>query len=278
VIHRRSFLKSFASVGALAAAGLTFPAPGVEAASTTWGGGFTGYVYNGGDSDVEYAYLYSGPTLNSTWIADVPTGTSVTVFGYSYGDILDPANSVWYRVLSPQGTGFIYSGLITNFAPVTVSAWDVALPPGPVPGPAGNGVGRSISLSVSRQHIYAYDGSTMIFDSDITTGHPDLPTPTGFYRVQAKMPNFTFHSPWPVGSPYWYPDSPTSFALLFRQGGYFIHNAPWRPYYGPGTNMAHLDPDGVVRQGSHGCVNVPYDGAAFLYGWAGVGTPVAIIT
>ena len=52
-------------------------------------------------------------------------------------------------------------------------------------------------------------------------------------------------------------------AMLFRDGGYFIHDAPWRSDYGAGSNL---------RGGTHGCVNVPLSGETWLWNWAPVGT------
>lgn len=270
-MDRRSMLKAMAA--ALAAA-LYLPATQAEAA---WGGGFAGYVYNGGVPSFTYAYLFSGPTTSAAWLANVPIGSPVMVVGASTGDELAPHNPIWYDVVAPQGGGWVYSGMITNIPPVSLTAAQVAPPPGPVPGPAGNGVGRSIWISLSRQHLYAYDGTTLAYDTVVTTGDPEKPTPTGYYVIQDKIPNFVFRSPWPVGSPLWYPVSPVHYAMLFREGGYYIHDAPWRPYYGPGTNLPHLDPDGAVRAGSHGCVNVPLVAETFLFGWTPIGAPVMII-
>ena len=50
--------------------------------------------------------------------------------------------------------------------------------------------------------------------------------------------------------------------MLYDDGGYFIHDAPWRTVYGPGAN---------VTSGTHGCVNVPLSTTALLYEWAAVG-------
>jgi len=275
---RRTFLRGMIGAPLAAAASLYLPAAGADAAvETATPTGFGGYIFNGGDADVQYAYMFTGPSSRSEWLGNIPVGTPLFVTGVGNGEMLDPQNSMWYLVQGSFGSGWVYSGLVTTVAPVTVPAEAVALPPGPFPGPAGRGYGRSISISLSRQHLYAYDGMVLVYDTVTTTGDPDLPTPTGLYAVQKKIRNFVFHSPWQPGSPYWYPDSPTNYAMLFREGGYFIHDAPWRPYYGPGTNFPHLDPDGVVRQGSHGCVNVPFGAASFLFTWAGVGTPVMII-
>src|SRR5262249_52224249 len=74
---------------------------------------------------------------------------------------------------------------------------------------------KRIVVSLGQQRLWAYDGSTLVLGSLVTTGGPLLPTPTGTFQILGKFAPFTFHSPWPTGSPYWYPDSPTSYAMLF---------------------------------------------------------------
>jgi lipoprotein-anchoring transpeptidase ErfK/SrfK len=112
----------------------------------------------------------------------------------------------------------------------------------------------------------------------VTTGQPALVTPPGRFTVLSKNSPYTMISPWPLGSPFYYEPSKMSFALRITSNGVFLHDAPWRPYYGPGTNVPHYDPDGIWRTGSHGCINMPYAAAAWLYRWASVGTPVDIIS
>jgi lipoprotein-anchoring transpeptidase ErfK/SrfK len=95
----------------------------------------------------------------------------------------------------------------------------------------------------------------------------------GQFTVLSKQSPFVFVSPWPRGSPFWYETSPCTFALRITGNGVYLHDAPWRPFNGPGTNV---DPDGVWRTGSHGCINMPYAAAQWVYGWAPVGTRVHV--
>jgi lipoprotein-anchoring transpeptidase ErfK/SrfK len=274
MIQRRTLLKAAAAMPAAMAANFVLPALAALADNPEIAG-FGAYITSAGDPSILYAYLMDAPSMSGHLVANLPVDTPVGVVNTTNGDMLDPNNPVWFQVVSAKGNGWVYSGLVTIVAPTTAKAADVALPPGPVPGPTGTA--KSIGISLSRQHLYAYEGSTLVLDTDVTTGGPDLPTPTGLFRIMAKAPNFKFHSPWEPGSPFWYPDSPTTYALLFRSGGYYIHDAPWRANYGPGTNMPHRDPDGAVRQGSHGCVNVPFNPEAMLFNWSYVGMPVRII-
>ncbi len=134
---------------------------------------------------------------------------------------------------------------------------------------------KRIVISLSRQELWAYDGDEVVLSTLVTTGGPELPTPTGTFQILAKYSPFTFHSPWPKGSPYWYPDSPTTYAMLFDEGGYFIHDAPWRTHFGPGSNTTAGTPGGN-ETGTHGCVNVPLGVQARLFAWTDLGTPVVV--
>ncbi len=200
----------------------------------------------------------------------------VVIFGAGTGDELDAGNTLWYQLHSALGSGWVYSGVVTVFTPDQLKDAERAIPVGPELGPAGDSTVRSIAISLSLQKLYAYDGQNLFLETDVTTGMPELPTPQGTFSIFGKYMDYTFHSPWPRGSRFWYPDSPTTYAMLFRSGGYFIHDAPWRPFYGQGTEYAHVDPDGVWREGSHGCVNVPFDAVAALYHWAPFGSLVTI--
>lgn len=134
---------------------------------------------------------------------------------------------------------------------------------------------KRIVVSLSQQKLVAYDGNSVFVTSLVTTGNSALPTPAGTYYIQVKFHPFTFHSPWPKSSPYYYPPSKVEWAMLFQSGGYFIHDAPWRSVFGPGSNTQVGTP-GQNYTGSHGCVNVPPDVAQRLFAWASVGTVVRV--
>jgi hypothetical protein len=133
-----------------------------------------------------------------------------------------------------------------------------------------------IVVSLSQQRLVAYDNGKVFLTSLVTTGNPKLPTPAGTYHIMAKLHPFTFRSPWPKSSPFYYEPSKVQYAMLFRGGGYFIHDAPWRGAFGPGTN-AQIGTPGQNFTGTHGCINVPSDVAAKLFAWAPVGTLVEVV-
>src|SRR6202021_4256313 len=94
------------------------------------------------------------------------------------------------------------------------------------------------------------------------------PTPVGSSHVIFRASPFVFHSPWPEGSPYWYPPTPVTWAMDFF-GGDFLHDDPGEPTnaFGAGSEYGPY--------ASHGCVHVPHAVMAFLYRWLPDGAQVA---
>jgi lipoprotein-anchoring transpeptidase ErfK/SrfK len=139
--------------------------------------------------------------------------------------------------------------------------------PSLAPTPQAGQDGKVIVVSIEQQRLTAYQDGTSVLTTVVATGRPELPTPKGTFHVMAKYAPYTFVSPWPKGDPYWYPTVTVSWAMLFADGGYFLHDSPHRTLYGPGANLTN---------GSHGCVNIPLSAMGRLYAWASVGTTVVI--
>jgi hypothetical protein len=137
--------------------------------------------------------------------------------------------------------------------------------------------GKVILVSVTQQWLWAYQKGKLVFATPVTTGMPWLWTPLGVYPITSKVEDTIFYSPWPPGSPFYYTPEHVDYALYFRAKGYYIHDAPWRQSFGPGTEVPHTDPDGTYETGSHGCVNVTYGAGKWLYDWAALGTTVDIV-
>jgi hypothetical protein len=138
---------------------------------------------------------------------------------------------------------------------------------------------RIIVVDRRQQHMEVYENGQLMIISAITTGRPELPTPTGMMKVMGLESPHLFRSPWPESSQYWYPPGWADYTVLFRSGGFYFHDTRARPNngYGIGSNVPHRDPDGVERTGSRGCVNTPWWAMQQLYGWAKRGDVVAIL-
>jgi lipoprotein-anchoring transpeptidase ErfK/SrfK len=129
---------------------------------------------------------------------------------------------------------------------------------------------KAIYVSVARQELRAFEKGSLVRQSLVTTGRPELPTDIGEFSVLRKNHPWTMHSPFPKSSPYWYPDTTVQYVLWFNDDGSGLHDAYWRARFGPGTN-------GPGRSGgTHGCINMPTDVTIWMYDWAPIGTPVVV--
>jgi lipoprotein-anchoring transpeptidase ErfK/SrfK len=131
------------------------------------------------------------------------------------------------------------------------------------------GPGKVIVVSIAREELEALQDGVVVLDTIVTTGRPSLPTVVGNFTVMRKYAPYHMVSPWPKGDKYYYPPVWMKWAMLFADGGYFIHDAPWRYHYGPGSDTEY--------GGTHGCVNVPAASMGWLYDWTPVGTKVATL-
>lgn len=128
--------------------------------------------------------------------------------------------------------------------------------------------GQVVVVSMVEQALRVYQDGKLVNAFQVTTGREALPALPGVWSVQDRESPTVFKSPDPPGSPYWYPDTPIHYAILYHSGGYFLHDAWWRADYGPGTQFPHYDSGGdesFAGDGSHGCVNIREDQAAWLY-------------
>ncbi|MBV9712432.1 MAG: L,D-transpeptidase, partial [Ktedonobacteraceae bacterium] len=124
-----------------------------------------------------------------------------------------------------------------------------------------------IVVSFIEEALRVYDNGKLVRSFLVTAGRPELPPVPGLWTPLWRLTKTTFKSPYPKGSPYWYPDTPINYAILYHEGGYYLHDSWWRNNYGPGTQFYHIDSSGNVSAdyGTHGCINIQEDDAAWLY-------------
>jgi lipoprotein-anchoring transpeptidase ErfK/SrfK len=212
-----------------------------------------------------WAKVHVGPSVRDRIVTIYRPGTAVTIYATVNGQTIWEGNSTWYRVSPLSSTPFyIYAGLV-KVAPVTA---------------AGDGSsslqGKKIIITLSRQWMEVYENGREVYNAPITSAQPGMITPTGTYHIFLKLHPTTFYSPWPRGSPYYYPPSHINYALEWDVGGYFLHDSWWRSDFGPGTNVWHSDHIYGWETGTHGCITMPLYAVAWLYNWAPIGTTVQI--
>jgi lipoprotein-anchoring transpeptidase ErfK/SrfK len=111
-----------------------------------------------------------------------------------------------------------------------------------------------IQIDISDQQLIAWEGDTPVFSITVSTGRASDMTPTGVYAIEQKYRTARMQ-----GDTYDIPDVPYT---MYFSGSYAIHGAYWHTNFGSPV--------------SSGCINVPVQGAAWLYDWAGTGTAVVV--
>lgn len=192
-----------------------------------------------------YLNMRSGASTSYNVIRVIPSGARVYVNS-------GPYNNGWYRVTYSGSTGYSYGSYLS---------WGSS-------GSDGSSTSKLVVVDLSDQYVYAYRNSNLVLSSPVTTGSPSTPTPTGNFQVMARLSPYRFVSYYSPGHPYYYEPFTAEYAIRFRSGGYYLHHAPYRTNYGPGTNLN--------GNGSLGCVNVPLSAIEQLYYFVDIGTPIRV--
>jgi lipoprotein-anchoring transpeptidase ErfK/SrfK len=121
---------------------------------------------------------------------------------------------------------------------------------------------KYILVDISEQHMYVYEGDTLIYSFVASTGMNNA-TRVGTFAVQSKIAN-AYGSTWNIWMPSW--------LGIYWSGGLEngIHALPILP------NGATLWAGFLGRPISYGCVVLGSYEAQLLYDWAEIGTPVEI--
>ena len=120
--------------------------------------------------------------------------------------------------------------------------------------------GTYVEVDLSSQHLWFYKNGERLVSASIVSGKvaEGWMTPTGVYSLYEKdAAVYLEGEDYSTFVNYWMP----------FLGGYGLHDAVWRGSFG--SDIYHYD-------GSHGCVNMPYDAASTLYNNISVGTKVIL--
>ena len=115
-----------------------------------------------------------------------------------------------------------------------------------------------VEVNLTAQHLYVYVDGQKVLESDFVSGNAarQFDTPEGVYGITYKEQDAML-----VGENY---ETPVSFWMPFN-GNVGLHDAIWRDQFGG---------DIYTGNGSHGCVNLPYNVAKKIYGYVSKKTPV----
>ncbi|HSL31618.1 MAG TPA: L,D-transpeptidase family protein [Anaerolineales bacterium] len=132
----------------------------------------------------------------------------------------------------------------------------------PAPSVPSYGGSKYILVDISEQHMYVYDGDTLVWSFVASTGMGNS-TRIGTFAVQSKIPS-AYGSTWNIWMPSWL-------------GIYWSHGLE------NGIHALPILPSGAILwEGylgtpvSYGCVVLGTYEAQLLYDWAEIGTPVEI--
>lgn len=120
---------------------------------------------------------------------------------------------------------------------------------------------KHVVVSITRQWLYAYEGDTLVFDAPISTGMYGFDTPVGDFFIYAKTPLQTMEGT--LNGEHYKVVNVTH--AMYIHNDVAIHGTYWHNDFGTGMRR------------SHGCINLPRQSAAWLFGWAPVGTLVRVM-
>lgn len=125
-----------------------------------------------------------------------------------------------------------------------------------------NGIGYTyVEICLSQQRMWCYENGNLIVDTPVVTGNPNKGNATpsgGVWAIDAKKRDAIL-----TGEGY---TSPVDYWMPFN-GDVGIHDLKERAYFG-GTIY--------LSNGSHGCVNTPYEQVQTIYDAVSIGTPVIV--
>lgn len=122
-----------------------------------------------------------------------------------------------------------------------------------------------IEISLSDQHMWFYKNGKLVIDTPVVTGTVySHPTPPGVFEVWIKERNRYLQGPNGDGTRY---KVPVSYWMQVDYSGIGLHDTYYRGSYGGSINQWN---------GSHGCINTPYNAVSTIYDTVDFGTPVVI--
>lgn len=126
-----------------------------------------------------------------------------------------------------------------------------------------------VEIDISSQHVYFYQNGNCVWDSKCVTGtatDPDRATPTGVFALKYKQRDRVLRgriNP-QTGKPSY--ESPVAYWMPFN-GNIGLHDANWRSSFGGNI---------YLKNGSHGCINLPPKNAKTLYELITPGTVIVV--
>lgn len=184
--------------------------------------------------DLLHANIENYNTVGQAWAFTKNNGEVIEVDGGTWGDELSLQKEVQY-----------VKDCLLNFksednrVPVLIKDYPDELP------------NTYVEVSIDEQHVWLYKDGVLVADSNIVTGWEGRhDTPKGVYYIMQKIDGTRLTGPtWNVWVDKW---------MKFTNKGHGFHDASWR-------KSKEFNPETYLKDGSHGCINLPKDFAYTLY-------------
>lgn len=204
---------------------------------------------------VKKQLAYKFDTFGLTHIVTTHSGDTVTLKGGDYGWCID----------RPTTTDALYNAVLKGET--------TAMEPAYLYKANNRGVddigGTYVEISIEQQHMWCYQDYELVVDTPVVTGNPNkegCATPSGsVWAMDCHKSPATLGTYVTMGY-----SSYVNFWMSFT-GNVGIHDASWR-----GTDPANYGGKIYLTNGSHGCVNTPYDAAKKIFEVCRVGTAVVV--
>jgi uncharacterized protein YraI len=195
----------------------------------------------------------AGPGTGYLRMGSLDPGAHVTVLARHGG---------WWQIDHTGEQAWVSGEFATAYNVETVPEVDApkgAVSPNPdvIPSPARPSEiseARWIDIDLTDQRVTVYERGSPIYQTLVSTGLPNTPTPTGQFRIWIKLRYDDMSGP-----DYYLEDVP--YVMYFYQG-YGFHGVWWHGNFGYPM--------------SHGCVNLPNGADEWLFNWAEIGTLVNV--
>jgi peptidoglycan transpeptidase precursor, ErfK-YbiS-YhnG family len=185
-------------------------------------------------------------TVGKTRSFATSSGTTVNIDGGDYGWSINEAQETQDLIL------VIKEGQTITKEPV-YSQKALSLSYG------NNDIGNTyVELDMTKQHLWFYKNGSLIVEGNVVSGNVSAghATPEGVYGLKYKQKYAVLRGPdYAVPVTFWMPFN----------GGIGLHDASWRSVFGGSIYKTN---------GSHGCVNMPYNVAKTIFDNIDVNTPV----
>ncbi len=191
------------------------------------------------------------PTRKFGWvIREIPTQTKPgfyqpltgnTLYRYSIIEVFDEikiGSSTWYMVAPDEWVHNTQVGLVY---------------PAEEP-PEGVTNGRWIEINIWEQTLSVYENNRMIFATLITTGSKESYTRPGLFKIHERL------------------ETTNMAGFLGKEDAYYLMDVLWTQYFDDGRGLhAEYWHDHLGYRSSHGCVNMSFPDAEWVFNWAQMG-------